>query len=695
MKKVFKILGVLIVLLLIALIAIPYLYKDEIEQYIKDDINKNINATFNYEDFSLSLIKDFPNLNVSLQNVSIIGIADFEGVKLVDIADLNLSLNAKKVFLDKNFEINKINLNEFNLNILVNKNGKANYDITKGTAETESSESSPFELKLKSYTLSDSNIKYHDLSSGMLIDFKNIDHQGDGKITDQSYLLNTNTEIESASFRYDTQYLKKARIQFDSSILIEESYMKYSFTDPKLKVNNLDISFDESLIWLKENEIFIDFSFKTQNKLKQILSLVPAEYLTSIEDVDANGNANFDGMVKGSVTDTSYPAYTFNLNVKDGTIKYPDLPETLQDINVNAKVNFTGGKNLDNTTIDLSKIHARIADNAIDGHLELRNPMTDPLINTALKSNIDLNKLKNAIKIPGVKELKGLVDTDFKLKGKLSAVKNKKFDQFDASGFFNLKNFVFASDSIPDTINIEKAAFDVTPKALLMKDVKTKIGDNDFNINGEINNYLAYFLSKDEILKANFNLHSKNLNLNDFMSNDEGESDSKAETGTIKIPKNIDVILRANVDNLKYQDMDLKDVKGKLKVLDEKAALSAVFLKTLEGQMKFNGVYDTSTKTPKSSFDIKMEEMSIVQSANTFTTVDTFAPVLKKVAGKFFSNLKMNVELDENMNPIMNTVDASGTFNTANTNIQGIDIISKIGKLVKIDALKNPNIDEI
>ncbi len=699
MKKVVKIFSLLLLLILVVLIVLPYIYKDDIETYIKEEINKSVNAKVNYQDFDLSLLKDFPKLEVQLSQLTIDGINEFENVRLVDMEKLAMSFDAKKVFWENNFEVNNIDIDQLSLNIIVNKRGKANYDIAKNAdskeENTEKSEN-PFELKLKRYTLSNSSITYNELSSGMFIELLDINHQGKGKITDQNYLLNTNTSIASTSVAYGTKYLNKAKVNLESEIVLEDNYNKYSFTNPNLIVNNLNIVFNKSMIWLKDDDILMDFSFKTKGTLKHILSLVPPEYLESIENINSNGNAHLTGLVKGTYNTANYPAYKFTLNVDNGTLKHPDLPETVEDINVKALVNFPGGKNLDNTSIELSNIHFRIADNTADGHLNLKNPMSDPDIATSFTSNLDLEKLKNAVPLPHVTELKGMLDSNFELNGKLSAIENNKFNEFQAGGHFNLTNFSYKSDSIPYKVEISSANIEVTPQALKVEKFDSHIDENDFHLTGDVSNYITYFLKKDEILKADFKMHSNSLNLNDFMNNEsEPQSEDTKSSGYIKVPDNINVRFKADASKLQYKNMILNDVEGTLNVLDEKASLTAVFLKTLEGQMQLNGSYDTSKEKPISEFDLKMEKMSIVKSASTLSSFQTFAPILQKVQGKFFSDMAMNVELDKNMNPIMNSLDATGTFNTNNLEIQGIDVVKRIGNLLKIQALKNPKVDKI
>ncbi|HIP49710.1 MAG TPA: hypothetical protein EYG92_12200 [Lutibacter sp.] len=697
MKKILKILSLLLLVIIIALLVIPHFYKDEIATFIKEDLNKNFNAHIDYQDVSLSLFKDFPNLSVGIDALTIDGIDDFQGVRLADIKNFSISLNAKKVFIDKEFVINKIKINQLNLNLLVLKNGKANYDVVKENPnDSIQKDPTSFELKLKEYKLVDSSISYLNQTNNMQFAFENIDHFGSGKITDKAYNLQTKTHIKNANFEYGVKYLNQADLKLTSDILIENDYNKFSFQNNTLSVNDLDVDLTQSVVELQGEDVFMDIAFQTKNdQLKELLSLVPKTYLTSIENIVANGNANLKGFVKGIYNENTYPAYEFDMSIADGVLKYSDLPESLQAINVLAKVAFKGGKNLDNTSIDLPKINFSIANNTVEGSLKVNNPMTDPLIQTHFKSKLNLNKLQQAIKITNIKELKGLLDADFNLKGRLSAIENKQFNNFKASGFFNLDNFTIKSDSIPYEFEITKAELDITPEALKVKNLTANIGQNDFALTGEISNYIAYFLSKEEVLKADFKAHATFINLNDFMTDADDNNEQTNKSGFLKIPKNIDLTLIADAETLQYKDMVLKEVEGKVSLKDGKANLKAMLLKTLEGQMVLNGEYDSSSEKPFSKFDISIEQMSIVKSATTFSAFQAFAPVLQKVQGNFFSNMNMNMHFDEQMNPILSTVKANGNFNTSSLQIAGIDILNKIGSLLKIDALKKPNVDQI
>jgi hypothetical protein len=53
------------------------------------------------------------------------------------------------------------------------------------------------------------------------------------------------------------------------------------------------------------------------------------------------------------------------LNVKNGLISYPALPEKITNININTNV-VVDGKVLDKTTVDLNKFHFDLAGSPFD-----------------------------------------------------------------------------------------------------------------------------------------------------------------------------------------------------------------------------------------------------------------------------------------------------------------------------------------
>ena len=60
LKKILKITGIVLLVLIISLVSIPFLFKDKIKQMVITSINQNLDATVAFEDIDLSLLKSFP-----------------------------------------------------------------------------------------------------------------------------------------------------------------------------------------------------------------------------------------------------------------------------------------------------------------------------------------------------------------------------------------------------------------------------------------------------------------------------------------------------------------------------------------------------------------------------------------------------------------------------------------------------------
>ena len=199
-KKALKITGITLLVLLAIIIAVPLFLQGKIEEMIKTKVNNSINATFDFEDADLSLLKSFPYANVELTNLSLVNKAPFEGDTLFASSEIELSMSIKELFksADEPIVIKTLNIDKAKLHIKADAEGNANYDIAKESnepASTSSEESSSnFTLNMDSYAITNSNITYEDLASGMKLDISEMNHSGTGDLSLEKSELKTLTD---------------------------------------------------------------------------------------------------------------------------------------------------------------------------------------------------------------------------------------------------------------------------------------------------------------------------------------------------------------------------------------------------------------------------------------------------------------------------------------------------------------------
>ena len=131
MKKVLLILGGLVLLLIVAIIVLPIIFKDDIQKALDDAIAENVDATVFYDvdQFSLSLIKSFPDITVSMGDFGVVGNGVFENDTLVSVQNFLVTVDLMSAISGEQIIIEEISLDEPNIYVKVLPDGTANYDI--------------------------------------------------------------------------------------------------------------------------------------------------------------------------------------------------------------------------------------------------------------------------------------------------------------------------------------------------------------------------------------------------------------------------------------------------------------------------------------------------------------------------------------------------------------------------------------
>lgn len=328
-------------MLLIAVIALPFIFKDKLVQIVKDEVNNNLNAKVEFGDFDLSIFSSFPNLSFEIEDVTVDGIGGFEGTRLAEIDKTEITLDVMSVINGDKIEIKKIGITNPTFHIVVNEDSNANYDIAKASEEISDSVSSEpleYSIGIQELFIKNANLTYLDEISGMSSEIKNLNYNLSGDFTQDIFDVKNKMKVDELSFSYGgVNYLTKTKLDLDAEVTIDK-FIKYTLKDNSLKLNELELGFD-GWVELAEKSTNIDMNFDSKKTtFKSILSLVPAVYTSDFSTVKTKGELALNGNVKGAVTETELPEFNVNMNITDGYFKYPDLPNSADNINIRTTI---------------------------------------------------------------------------------------------------------------------------------------------------------------------------------------------------------------------------------------------------------------------------------------------------------------------------------------------------------------------
>lgn len=455
MKKFFKIFGITLIILLALAFIIPVVFKKQIQALVKKEINKSLDATVDFSDVKLSLFRHFPKMGIVIKDLVIIGKDEFAGDTLIAAKNVDGSAGLFSVLKGKDIKVSDITIESPRIHALVTEDGKMNWDIVKANTDTSNNAdtaASVFKMTLKSYEINNGYLLYEDEKANTFLEIDGLEHEGSGDLTADVFTLATNTKARSASLTQDgIPYLLNTVTDIETDIKIDNKTRTYTFKTQDIVLNNLKLSADGFIQMENDSTFNMDIKFQSpSNDFKDILSMIPDMYTKEFDKIKTTGKAIFNGYVKGKMTPQQTPAYDVNLEVKDGSFQYPDLPKPVKNIQFSLRALNPDG-NPDNAVIDIPYGHLEMDNEPFDFRFIYKNPMTTQLIDVAAKGKLDLSQLTKFIKLESGTKLSGLVWADAFAKGPMKALQNQS-GAFTAGGFFDIKNLFYSANSFPQPI---------------------------------------------------------------------------------------------------------------------------------------------------------------------------------------------------------------------------------------------------
>ena len=677
MKKIFKIIGIVILIFIAILIAIPFVLESKIDTIVQNYADENLNAELSFDDISLSLISSFPKAEVNVENLKIKTRAPFEEETLATAKSLSFEMPIGQLFkgTEEPLVVNEIIADEMLLTLKTNKNGTVNYDIVKKTEtsnQVADTTASTFSFDIENYEINNSAFTYIDEISNTQLYATEINHSGKGIFSGGLSELDTKTEGKLSISIDSTDYLKNNIIKLDALIDLDLEQEKYTFKDNKGFINALPLEFQGYVQMVDEGQQ-IDISFKNpESSFKDFLAVIPEAYAKNIENVNTTGNFTVNGIIKGLVSEETIPTLDINMRSENASFKYPNLPKSVNNIHINASVKNTTG-NADDTFVDIDQLDFTIDKDVFKSEAHIKNLTGNMLVNANLDGVLNLANITKAYPIELENELSGILKGKLNTAFDMNALETNAYQRIKNNGSISISDFIFSSEDVANPIQINKADLTFKPGTVSLNSFDALTGKSDFSATGTINNLLGFLLS-DKKLQGNFNLKSNTFAISDFMAEDSksktGSADKSTSTSeSLKIPDFLDCTITANANTVIYDNLNLKNVKGQILIKDQNANLKNMTTDIFNGQLGLSGNVSTKDTKPKFDMQLAIQQFDISQSFKDLEMLKALAPIAKVLQGKFNSTIDISGILDENFSPDLSTISGNALAEILTSNV--------------------------
>jgi hypothetical protein len=693
-KRILVAVGGVIVLLLVLLLVLPYLFRDRIAQQVKLAVNQNLNARVDWRDLGLSFFRHFPNLTLTLDDLTAVGVDRFQHDTLAAVRHFRVSVGLPSVISSVMgggpIVVRTVELDQPRLRLIALEDGTANWDITKKTpaAQPQAKGSKPMAVSLRRFQLSDAALTFDNRQSKLKAAVAGFNQSLSGDFSQQQVAIQTKADADTVSVSFaGIPYLNRVRLGLTADVQADLAKKLYTLKTTELRLNDLRLGVSGSASNAGKN-LGLDLAFNAPStKFLSILSLVPAVYAHDFEKVKTSGSFAVSGKVKGEYGEQAFPSFAITTKVDNAAFQYPDLPLPARDIFVDLSLTNPGGS-ADSTVVRLDRFHLRLGANPIDANLVMRTPVSDPDVDARVKGKVDLADVRKTVKLEGIDQLAGTIAADASVRTRMSAVDKKQYDKVNASGTLDVANLTVKGQTLPHPLTIQQASLTLAPERAQLKSFTGTIGSSDLQATGTIDNLLA-FAMRDDTLRGTASVRSNKFNLDEWQS---GGGDLQV----IPVPPKIDFGLDATVGELTYGKLTMNNAHGKLRVKDQRITLEDFRMNTLGGEIGLTGFYET-TDVKKPTFDVgfKMTKVNIPSAFQAFTTVQMLAPVAKYAAGTMSTDFRVNGALGKNMLPLFQGLSGGGNVQTSTLDLKNFPPLEKVVAVTKLNFLDNPGLNAL
>ncbi len=665
MKKALKIVGLSILIIIVLLLAIPFAFQSQIKDLVKNFINENVNARVEFSDVSLSLIKNFPRANVTVDDLIITTFEPFEGETLASIKSISFTMSVMELFKGEGepLVVNSITVDEANLNLKNDAKGHTNYDISKSKEnegkETTKKVSKPFSLDIEDYRLNKSTLTYIDEPSKMMLKISELNHNGKAKYSADKSELDTHTEA-FVSFTMDsTNYLNNNSVMLDALIDMDFDTNTYTFKDNKAVVNQLPLEFTGYVQLLEEGQM-VDLTFENPGaSFKDFLAVIPETYSKNISQVETTGDFKVKGELKGLVTEETIPTMDISITSNNASFKYPDLPKRVENITINTTVKNTTG-NVDDTYLDINALNFKIDNDVFKSSATLKNITKNMLVNANIDGTLNLANISKAYPLQLDTPLSGILNMKLNTAFDMDAIETNAYERIRNNGMASLTDFTYSSEEMNSPVEISKANITFNPETITLNAFEAKTGQSDVSVTGSLRNFIGFVLNKND-LQGNFNVNSNTFVVNDFMTSekDSTSTSTKTEKEIYKIPEFLDCTVNANAKTVVYDNLNLKDVKGTLTIKDQQASIKGLTSSLFDGVLAVTGDVSTKTDVPTFNLSLGADGIDIVKSFDNLDMLKALAPIAKILQGKLNTTISLSGNLNQEMTPDLNSINGS------------------------------------
>lgn len=456
-KKTLKISGITLgTVLLVLLVAIAFVINfivtpKKLTPVVLDAANQTLNAHLDMESVELTFFSTFPQFGLKVKNGSLVSKAlnDSSWCKtdsLLSFKECVLTVNPIAYLTENRIVVHNLSLEEVAVYAYRNKTGKANWEVTRASADTIPADtaSTDFnsEIDIRNIELKHANLVFDDRNTDI---YSRIDD------ANLKLRLSLTKGISTLGLKFDNKNIlfwqqgellvNKIATSLRTDIMVDRQTAVWKLKDTELDVNGIRLDVNGTFrrdTVAKTIGMDLEYGLHAPS-METVLRMIPKSYVKDTK-VSAKGEVTVSGRVRGVYGDKKLPAVSLKIGIKEASAQYKGLPYGIDEVTADFDA-YVDLMRHQPSYLNLKIFHFKGAHTEVLADAKVDDLLDDPLITFHTKSTVDLDALAKTFPLQESVTITGKLDADMGMKCRLSALKKQDIGRMKLGGKLELKDF--------------------------------------------------------------------------------------------------------------------------------------------------------------------------------------------------------------------------------------------------------------
>jgi hypothetical protein len=694
-KIVLKIVGALIVLVFIAFVGIA-LYvnanKKELLVSITKALNKNLNGQVSVQNMEPTLLKGFPGVSISLQNLALRdSLWGQHKHTFLEAKDLDVSINTLAL-LTGTIEIKKIGINNASIYLFTDSNGYSNTSVfkKKDKAAPVNEEEKNSDAEIRKFTLSNVSFTVDNQKGHKLFQFMVQELKGDVDYLSSGWAADIHLKTLAKSLAFNTR-----RGSFIKDKMLEGPFnIQYNGDTETIVVapNTLNIGEDPFIIGAKFNLSKEPSEFSINIEAKDIQwrnasALLAPNISSRLNMFNLSKPIHVKCDIVGDMGAGGDPLLNVVANIKDNELTTPG--GTVKNCNFTGIFtnNYVNGKGLNdaNSAIKLYHFKGSYEEMPFSIDTAFINNLEKPIATGLFKSNFAVSKLNNLIGADLLKFSKGTADVQLAYS---ADIVDFKLTKPRVAGFVNVKNADLSY--VPRKLNFKNTSISLNFKNddLFINNIRLQSGKSVVYMEGSVKNFMNLYYTAPEKILLTWQIRSPQLHLGEFLGffgkrvpepkKRTKKSNFSDDLNEVFAKSNVEMHIRVN--KVYYNKFLATDAVADLLLTESGIAIKNIGVKHGGGFLKLTG--KVTQKGTRNNFQIntQLSNVDISHFMYSFNDFGMKTLTSKNLRGYLFSKMNVSGSITDQGKLLPSTVAGTMVFDLKKGALLNFEPVKNVGK---------------